>query len=185
MSLQVRVLRFMDKPEQAIELLERVVQDEETRSPDLYVMLAALYQLQDKTDLGRGAFDRAMSAFPEDEELLYEYGLFLDTAGQRDEAMNVMQEVIKRQPEHGEALNYVGYSWADKNINLDKALEYIRRSVELKPDNGYVRDSLGWVYYRLGRYRGGPCRPGGGSPPLRGGSDYLRASRRCLFCLGP
>lgn len=151
-SLQVRVLRFLDKPEQAIELLERVVQDEKTRSPDLYVMLAALYQLQDKTELGRGAFDRAMSAFPEDEELLYEYGLFLDTVGQRDEAMIVMEEVIKRQPGHGEALNYVGYSWADKSINLDKALDYIRRAVELKPDNGYVRDSLGWVYYRLGRY---------------------------------
>lgn len=151
-SLQVRVLRFLDRPEQAIELLERVVQDDETRSPDMYVMLAALYQLQDKTELGRDAFDRAMSAFPEDEELLYEYGLFLDTAGQRDEAMSVMQEVIKRQPEHGEALNYVGYSWADKSINLDKALEYIQKAVELKPENGYVLDSLGWVYYRLGRY---------------------------------
>jgi tetratricopeptide (TPR) repeat protein len=151
-GLQVRVLRFLDRPEQAIELLERVVQDEETRSPDMYVMLAALYQLQDKTELGRGTFGRAMTAFPDDEELLYEYGIFLDTAGQHDEAISVMQEVIERQPEHGEALNYVGYSWADKSINLDKALEYIRRAVELKPDNGYVRDSLGWVFYRLGRY---------------------------------
>lgn len=151
-GLQVRVLRLLDRPEQAIELLERVVQDEETRSPDMYVMLAALYQLQDKTDLGRGTFGRAMSAFPDDEELLYEYGIFLDTAGQQEEAISVMQEVIKRQPEHGEALNYVGYSWADKSINLDKALEYIRKAVEIKPDNGYVRDSLGWVYYRLGRY---------------------------------
>jgi tetratricopeptide (TPR) repeat protein len=151
-SLQVRVLRTLDRPEQAIELLERVVQDEKTRSPDMYVMLAALYQLQDKTELGRGAFGRAMSAFPDDDELLYEYGIFLDTVGQQDEAISVMQEVIKRQPKHSEALNYVGYSWADKSINLDKALDYIRRAVELKPENGYVLDSLGWVYYRLGRY---------------------------------
>lgn len=151
-SLQVRILRFMDKTEQAIELLERVVRDEESRSPDMYVLLAALYQLQDKADLGRSTFDRAMTAFPEDEDLLYEYGLFLDTSGQRDEAMSVMEEVIKRQPEHGEALNYVGYSWADKSIHLDKALEYIRLAVELKPENGYVLDSLGWVYYRLGRF---------------------------------
>ncbi|MHB1351530.1 MAG: tetratricopeptide repeat protein [Desulfobulbaceae bacterium] len=151
-SLQVRILRFMNKEEQAIELLERVVQDTETRSPDMFVMLAALYQLQNQTELGRSAFDRAMVAFPEDEDLLYEFGLFLDTAGRQDEAMSVMQQVIERQPEHGEALNYVGYSWADKSINLDKALAYIRRAVELRPENGYVRDSLGWVYYRLGRY---------------------------------
>jgi len=151
-GLQVRILRIMDRTEQAIELLERVVQDEETRSPDMYVMLAALYQLQDNTELGRSTFDRAMSAFPGDEQLLYEYGLFLDTAGKQDEALTVMQEVIKRQPEHGEALNYVGYSWADRSMNLDQALEYIRRAVELKPENGYVRDSLGWVFYRLGRY---------------------------------
>lgn len=149
--LQVRILRFLERPEQAVELLEKAVQDAATRSPDMYVMLAALYQLQDKTDLGRKTFDRALMAFPENEDLLYEYGIFLDTAGRADEAISIMEELIRRQPEHGEALNYVGYTWADKSINLDKALEYIERAVELKPDNGYILDSLGWVYYRLGR----------------------------------
>ncbi|HHO47960.1 MAG TPA: tetratricopeptide repeat protein [Desulfobacteraceae bacterium] len=149
--LQVRILRFLERPEQAVELLEKAVQDAETRSPDMYVMLAALYKLQDQTDLGRRTFDRALLAFPENEDLLYEYGIFLDTAGRRDEAISIMEELIRRQPEHGEALNYVGYTWADKSINLDKALEYIERAVQLKPDNGYILDSLGWVYYRLGR----------------------------------
>lgn len=149
--LQVRILRFMERLDQAAELLEKAVLDEATRSPDMYVMLAALYQLQDRTDLGRGVFDRALLAFPENEDLLYEYGIFLDTAGRRDEAISVMEELIRLQPEHGEALNYVGYTWADKSINLDKALEYIERAVKLKPDNGYILDSLGWVYYRLGR----------------------------------
>ncbi|GAB4338518.1 MAG: tetratricopeptide repeat protein [Desulfobulbaceae bacterium] len=150
--LQVRILRYLDRYEEAIDLLERTVADEETRTPDMYVMLAALYHVQEKTEMGRKTFDRAMAAFPENNELLYEYGLFLDTAGRREEAMSVMQEVIRRQPAHGEALNYVGYTWADKSIHLDKALEYIERAVKLKPENGYIRDSLGWVYYRLGRF---------------------------------
>jgi len=149
--LQVRLLRFLGRQEKAVEFLEKLVADEETRSPDLYVMLAALYHVQDQVELGQSTFDRAMAAFPENNDLLYDYGLFLDTAGRTDEAMSVMQEVIKRQPSHGEALNYVGYSWADKSIHLDKALEYIQRAVKLKPDNGYIQDSLGWVYYRLGR----------------------------------
>jgi len=149
--LQGRILRYLKRPEQAVELLEKAVQEEEGRSVDMYVMLAALYRLQDKNELGRSTFDRALSAFPEDYELLYEYGLFLDTLGSQEEAISILEEVIKRQPEHGEALNYVGYSWADKSVHLDKALEYIQRAVELKPDNGYIRDSLGWVFYRLGR----------------------------------
>lgn len=149
--LQVRILRFLQRQEEAVALLEKAVTDEATRSPDMYVLLAALYHVQDKTEMGQRTFDRAMLAFPENNELLYEYGLYLDTAGRQDEAMSVMQEVIKRQPTHGEALNYVGYSWADKSIHLDRALEFIQQAVELKPENGYIRDSLGWVYYRLGR----------------------------------
>jgi tetratricopeptide (TPR) repeat protein len=149
--LRVRILRFLDRPEEAIEVLEKAIQHEQSRSPDMYVLLAALYQLQDKSDLGRKTFDRALSAFPGNDELLYDYGLFLDTLGSQEEALSVMQELIRRQPEHGEALNYVGYLWADKSIHLDKALEYIQRAVKLKPDNNYIRDSLGWVYYRLGR----------------------------------
>lgn len=148
---QVRILRFLNRTEEAVDLLEKAIQFEDSRNPDMYVMLAALYQLQEKEDLGKSTFNRALSAFPDNNELLYEYGLFLDTLGSQEEAISVMQEVIKRQPEHGEALNYVGYSWADKSIHLDKALEYIQRAVRLKPDNGFMRDSLGWVYYRMGR----------------------------------
>lgn len=148
---QVRILRFLNRTEQAVEVLEKAIQAEESRSPDMYVMLAALYQLQEQADLGKSTFNRALSTFPNNNELLYEYGLFLDTVGSIDEAMSVMQELIKRQPEHGEALNYVGYSWADKSIHLDKALLYIQRAVSLKPDSGYMLDSLGWVYYRMGR----------------------------------
>lgn len=151
LMLQVRILRFLDRQEDAIDLLEKSVKDEETRSPDMYVMLAAMYLLQNKTGMGQSTFDRAMMAFPDDNELLYEYGLFLDSSGKREEAMSVMEEVLKREPGHGEALNYVGYSWAEKSIHLDKALEYIQQAVKLKPESEYVRDSLGWVYYRLGR----------------------------------
>ena len=63
-----------------------------------------------------------------------------------------MQQVLELQPDHAEALNFIGYTWADKNMNLEKALEYITRAAELKPDNGFIIDSLGWVYYRLGKF---------------------------------
>jgi len=49
-------------------------------------------------------------------------------------------------------LNYLGYSWVDQGLNLDKAIEMIRKAVSLRPNDGYIVDSLGWAYYRLGRY---------------------------------
>jgi len=61
-----------------------------------------------------------------------------------------MEKVLALQADHVEALNYLGYTWADNNINLDKALEYIQKANGLKPDNGFILDSLGWVYFRLG-----------------------------------
>ncbi|MCX7339086.1 MAG: tetratricopeptide repeat protein [Hyphomicrobiales bacterium] len=49
-------------------------------------------------------------------------------------------------------LNYLGYSWVDQGINLDEAFMMLRKAVELKPRDGYIIDSLGWAYFRLGRY---------------------------------
>ncbi len=149
--LRVRILRVMDREDEAIRLLEEAVADRKTRNPDMFILLAALYKQQGRENQGEQTFTRGLAAFPDNEDLLYEYGLFLDSSGKTQRAMSVMQKVIRLQPEHAAALNYIGYTWADRKIHLDKALEYIRRAVELKPENGYIRDSLGWVYYRLGR----------------------------------
>jgi tetratricopeptide (TPR) repeat protein len=53
-------------------------------------------------------------------------------------------------PEESLVLNYLGYSWVDQGQNLKQAMDYIRKAVKLKPDDGYYVDSLGWAYYRLG-----------------------------------
>src|SRR5690606_41522525 len=57
--------------------------------------------------------------------------------------------LFRSQPQ---VLNYLGYSWVDMNMNLEQGLEMIARAVELRPNDGYIVDSLGWAYYRLGRF---------------------------------
>ena len=49
-------------------------------------------------------------------------------------------------------LNYLGYSWIDKGENLDQGVRMIQRAVELRPNDGYIVDSLGWAYYKLGDF---------------------------------
>jgi len=62
-------------------------------------------------------------------------------------------KALELNPDQPLILNYLGYSWVDQNRNLERGLELISRAVRLKPDDGYVVDSLGWAYYRLGRYK--------------------------------
>ena len=59
----------------------------------------------------------------------------------------------KLDPDQALVLNYLGYSWVDQGLHLNKAMRFIRRAVELKPDDGYFVDSLGWAHYRLGDYK--------------------------------
>ena len=49
-------------------------------------------------------------------------------------------------------LNYLGYSWIDRGEHLEDGLKMVQRAVELRPDDGYIVDSLGWAYYRLGDF---------------------------------
>jgi tetratricopeptide (TPR) repeat protein len=63
-----------------------------------------------------------------------------------------MQKALELYPEQPHVLNYLGYSWIDQGIHLEDGMGMIKRSVEQRPDDGYIVDSLGWAYYRLGNY---------------------------------
>ncbi|XOF33849.1 MAG: tetratricopeptide repeat protein [Candidatus Electrothrix sp. YB6] len=150
--LQVRTLQELERHKEAVRLLESAVAEEEGRTPDLYVLLAGIYEFLGWQERGRKTFLRALKVYPENEEVLYEYGLFLHHIGEQPQALEIMQRIIAVQPEHAGALNYVGYMWATKKMHLDKALQYISRAAQLKPKNGYIQDSLGWVYYQQGKF---------------------------------
>jgi len=55
-------------------------------------------------------------------------------------------------PNQPQVLNYLGYSWVDKGMNLDRALGMIEKAIEGSPNDGYIIDSLGWAYFQQGRY---------------------------------
>jgi Flp pilus assembly protein TadD len=63
-----------------------------------------------------------------------------------------LKKALELFPDQPHVLNYLGYSWVDQGINLDEGMRMIKRSVEQRPDDGYIVDSLGWAYYRLGNF---------------------------------
>jgi tetratricopeptide (TPR) repeat protein len=76
----------------------------------------------------------------------------LDKLGERQGSVNQMEKVIALDPKDATALNYLGYTLAEMGIRLEEAEELIKRALELKPEDGYITDSLGWVYFKMGRH---------------------------------
>jgi tetratricopeptide (TPR) repeat protein len=79
-------------------------------------------------------------------------GALYDKMGEFDKMATEMKEVIRVDPNHADALNYLGYSYSERGILLEEALKLIQKAMELKPNMGYITDSLGWIYYKLGDY---------------------------------
>ena len=82
----------------------------------------------------------------------FAYGSACERAGDFDKAVTLFKKAIELDPSNDEACNYLGYMWADKGVHLDEALDLIQKALKEKPDSGAYIDSLGWVYFKMGRY---------------------------------
>ena len=82
----------------------------------------------------------------------YYRGICEERSKQWSKAETDMRKALELQPEQPHVLNYLGYSWIDQGINLDEGMKMIRRAVDQRPDDGYIVDSLGWAFYRIGNF---------------------------------
>ncbi|XIA66967.1 tetratricopeptide repeat protein [Bradyrhizobium sp. TZ2] len=82
----------------------------------------------------------------------YYRGICEERSKQWSKAEVDMRKALELQPEQPHVLNYLGYSWIDQGINLDEGMKMIKRAVDQRPDDGYIVDSLGWAYYRIGNF---------------------------------
>src|SRR5450432_3530279 len=82
----------------------------------------------------------------------YYRGICEERSKQWTKAEADMRKALELQPEQPHVLNYLGYSWIDQGINLDEGMKMIKRAVDQRPDDGYIVDSLGWAFFRIGNY---------------------------------
>ncbi|MFD0929494.1 tetratricopeptide repeat protein [Methylophilus glucosoxydans] len=94
--------------------------------------------------------EKAAKTFPESPELQYDYALSAERKGKYDIMEDTLTRVIKMKPDFAAAYNALGYSYADRNIKLIEAKSLIETATKLSPEDHYIMDSLGWVYFRLG-----------------------------------
>jgi tetratricopeptide (TPR) repeat protein len=84
--------------------------------------------------------------------LYYFRGICYERSKQWPKSEADLKRALELKPEQPHVLNYLGYSWIDQGVNLDEGMKMIRRAVDQRPDDGYIVDSLGWAYYRIGHY---------------------------------
>ena len=145
------LLQAQQHPQEAIDLLaSRLAQPAERA--DLYLFLSSLYLAGNQDQKAMATVVDGLQHLPTSLQLHYQHGVLLERVGQHDEAAAEMEQVLKEDPEHAEALNYLAYRWAERKENLQQALRYARRAVK-KSDQPYIRDTLGWVLYQLGDFK--------------------------------
>lgn len=102
------------------------------------------------------AYDRALEMTggerPIDWHLYYVRGIAFEREGEWMKAESDFLKALELNPDQPQVLNYLGYSWVDQEMQLKRALDMIEKAVALRPEDGYIVDSLGWAYYRLERF---------------------------------
>ncbi len=149
-------LDSMGKTDEATKRLTDLV----TARPHDVETLSALAELQrsaKKYVEAAATYDRAIAAvaIPQRENwtLFYFRGICYERSNQWPKAEADFKKALELNPDQPMVLNYLGYSWVDKGLNLEEAFKMLRRAVELQPNDGYIVDSLGWAHYKLGQYQ--------------------------------
>lgn len=143
--------RDMGKTSDAIAALSQSI-GEKPKQAEFYEYLAALYEEVKDIPQAIDALKRGHAALPDDEKVIFLLGILYEKARERENAIGAMREVLRINPQNAGALNYIGYTCAEMDKNLDEALKFVEKALVLRPDDAYITDSLGWVYYKMGDY---------------------------------
>jgi len=148
-------LDSMGKNDEATRRLTEIV----AAHPHDVEALSALAELQrsaKKYVEAAATYDRAIAAvgIPQRDNwtLFYFRGICYERSKQWPKAEADFKEALQLYPDQPLVLNYLGYSWVDKGLNLEEAFKMLRKAVELRPNDGYIVDSLGWAHFKLGQY---------------------------------
>jgi Flp pilus assembly protein TadD len=143
-----------NRPE-AITQLSQIVKDNPGDLDGLTVlaeMLRADKQYAQAATVYSQAIDIDKGAHLGDWVLYYERGIAYERGNQWDKAQPDFLKALDLDPDEPQVLNYLGYTWVDKGENLDQALDMIQKAVKATPTDGFIVDSLGWAFFKLGRF---------------------------------
>ncbi len=147
------VLAAQGKVDAAVAELKKIPADGHERYVQLLTLSGFYEQAKRYADMGKALDDAEKVASNDNEKaaVYFRRGAMYERLKQYDTSEAEFRKVLAIDPNHAEALNYLGYMLADRNVKLDEASQLIRKALDLVPNNGAFLDSLGWVCYRQGK----------------------------------
>jgi len=139
------------RPAEALPWLEKA-RSATPQNPNVYLFLGLNYLEAGKIDKAVEALKKGAALAPSDSQILFQLGVARDRQGKFEEAVKQFQAVLSLEPANTAAMNYLGYSWAERGERLDEAEKLLRKAIALEPENGAFLDSMGWVRFKQGIY---------------------------------
>src|SRR6266852_7632438 len=145
-----------DRSDEAIKILKTVTA-EDAKDIEAIMALGNIERGRKKVADCVQTYSQGIDVLPQGNEkpnwIYYYYRVICEERSKQwSKAETDMRKALELQPEQPHVLNYLGYSWIDQGINLDEGMKMIKRAVDQRPDDGYIVDSLGWAYFRIGNF---------------------------------
>ncbi|MDR2820600.1 MAG: tetratricopeptide repeat protein [Desulfovibrio sp.] len=119
--------------------------------PDFWDLEIRLLARRKQTAQALSVAQKALEKWPDNTDLNFLLGSLLDETGDKKNAFTVMENILKTQPDNYQALNYVGYTLAEENRDLERAVQLLVKADRLSPNQSYIVDSLAWALFKYGR----------------------------------
>ncbi len=151
--VHANILADLGKIDPALAEIRKLLDGKNDR--DTYINLAQIYEKAkrfDEMEKALGEAQRLSTSKEDTETVMFMRGAMFERQKKFDLAEAEFRKLLEANPSNPGALNYLGYMLADRNVRLPEALEMIQKALAKDPGNGAYLDSLGWAYFRLGRY---------------------------------
>lgn len=146
------ILRQDKELQAALEAIDEALDAEPDNINLILYRVLVLRDLRENAQAER-QLRRALEKYPQDERLLFNLGLVLHDRGKEPEAVSVMETLIMSNPKNSDALNYVAYAIAEQGGDLTRAHTLARQALEMRPNDGYYLDTLGFIQWKQGRIK--------------------------------
>ena len=145
-----------DQTDQALAILKRVIA-EDPKDQEAIMAQGNIERVRKKFSECGATYSLGIALLRPGEDKInsnwyYYRGICEERSKEWSKAEADMKKALELQPDQPQIMNYLGYSWIDQGIHLEEGMKLIRSAVEQRPDDGYIVDSLGWAYYRIGNY---------------------------------
>lgn len=149
-------LASLEKQDEAKKHLKALIEADPTDIRSYLAYGSVLSSNKDYDEMAAN-YERAVAvigpgATRNDWNLFFQLGIAYERLKNWPDAEAALQRALQLYPDQPQVMNYLGYTWIDMNRNLEEGMDLIQGAVDLRPNDGYIVDSLGWAFYRLGDY---------------------------------